>query len=216
MDGVPSLRERKKQRTRTTLTDAAVDLFLADGYENTTVDQIAAAADVSPRTFSRYFATKDAVILSLIDANMDQGARALREQPAEMNHFQALFHAYRLLYERTRNPGPEDLTSERVVAMARIVMCSPTLRQVVAEFRPHAVNVALAERMAVEVDHPRLQLVASVWETIMLSSQQDLGPHTDWATVTEATLVERLERTYAQFIQEASALGPPVEAVNRP
>ncbi len=61
------LRERKKQRTRATLIDAAVELCERQGYEHTTVDQIAAIADVSPRTFSRYFATKDAIALALID-----------------------------------------------------------------------------------------------------------------------------------------------------
>ena len=60
-DATPGLRERKKQRTRATLISAAVKLCLEQGYEHTTVDQIAAAAEVSPRTFSRYFATKDAV-----------------------------------------------------------------------------------------------------------------------------------------------------------
>jgi AcrR family transcriptional regulator len=66
-DSVLGLRERKKLRTRAILIDAAMDLCLRNGYENTTVEQIAAAADVSPRTFSRYFATKDAAFMTLIE-----------------------------------------------------------------------------------------------------------------------------------------------------
>ena len=42
------------------LVDAAVELCITQGYESTTVEQIAAAAEISTRTFSRYFATKDA------------------------------------------------------------------------------------------------------------------------------------------------------------
>ena len=61
------LRERKKRRTRATLIDAAAGLFLAQGYDNTTVDQIATAADVSPRTFSRYFPTKVSVVAAITD-----------------------------------------------------------------------------------------------------------------------------------------------------
>ena len=49
------------------LVDAAVKLCIERGYDNTTVEQIAAAAEVSPRTFSRYFPTKDAVMMTLLE-----------------------------------------------------------------------------------------------------------------------------------------------------
>ncbi|GAB7181228.1 TetR family transcriptional regulator [Kitasatospora sp. Ki12] len=59
-----SLRERKKLKTRQTIRREAYRLIDEQGYENTTVEQIAAAAEVSPSTFFRYFATKEDLVLS--------------------------------------------------------------------------------------------------------------------------------------------------------
>jgi AcrR family transcriptional regulator len=71
------LRERKKLKTRRAIRAAAFRLFNTQGYDATTVDQIAADADVSPSTFFRYFPTKeDLVITDDYDPVMEAALRA--------------------------------------------------------------------------------------------------------------------------------------------
>jgi AcrR family transcriptional regulator len=204
------LRERKKQRTRATLMDAAVELCNRQGFERTTVDQIAAVADVSPRTFSRYFATKEAVMLALIDDTVELAAAELDRQPPDINHLEALYRAYVGMYRNTKTAPANGLTPERLLAAVRIIMSSPALRQAASEFRPHPVNVRLAERMGIPVEDQRVKLIATVWAAIIMTAQDDLGPSTDWDSLTIDELVSRVEDAYAQFVGIISDVGQPV------
>lgn len=78
-----SLRERKKLKTRETIRREAFRLFDENGYANTTVEQIADAADVSPSTFFRYFPSKESVLLA---DDMDPVMmEALARQPADLS-----------------------------------------------------------------------------------------------------------------------------------
>ena len=88
-----SLRERKKARTRAAIREHALRLFRAQGYQATTVEQIAAAAEVSPSTFFRYFPTKEDVVLQ--DGLDDQMFEALDRQPATLTPVAALRAAMR-------------------------------------------------------------------------------------------------------------------------
>src|SRR5882762_11429779 len=77
----PGLRERKKVQTREAIRSAAYRLFAEQGYDATPVDQIAAAADVSPSTVFRYFPTKEDIVLT--DEYDEPMADVLRGRPLD-------------------------------------------------------------------------------------------------------------------------------------
>jgi AcrR family transcriptional regulator len=87
------LRERKKARTRAALREHALRLFREHGYHATTVEQIAAAADVSPSTFFRYFPTKEDVVLQ--DGMDTRMVEAFAGQPPELSPIAAVRAAMR-------------------------------------------------------------------------------------------------------------------------
>lgn len=211
--GETGLRERKKQRTRALLIEAAIDLCDRQGFEHTTVEQIAAVADVSPRTFSRYFATKDAVVLAFVDEVIEIVAIALAAQPPGIPHIEALYRAHVEAFLDTKTAPPTQLTSDRLLASARIVTSSPALMQSASEFRADAVNVALAERMGVAGDDRRLKLTAVVWGSILMTAIADLGSQANWGSVTVDDIVGRIEATYADFRAVAAGVtSVPAEA----
>src|SRR5689334_22951408 len=93
MDPAIGLRERKKIKTRRAIRREAVRLIETQGYGNTTVEQIADAAEVSTSTFFRYFPSKESVLLydDLLDSIID----AFITAPAELAPIPAYRHAVR-------------------------------------------------------------------------------------------------------------------------
>jgi AcrR family transcriptional regulator len=87
------LRERKKARTRAAIRQHALRLFREQGYGATTVEQIAAAAEVSPSTFFRYFPTKEDVVLR--DDLDERMFEAFERQPPSLSPVAALRTAMR-------------------------------------------------------------------------------------------------------------------------
>ena len=205
------LRERKKQRTRATLIDAAVELCDRQGFERTTVDQIAAIADVSPRTFSRYFATKDAIAVALIDDAIELAALELAQQPTDINHFEALRRSYVAMYTSTKSAPPPGLSEERMMCTVRIIMTSSTLRQAALEYRAHAVNAEMAKRLGVDIDSRRVKLISAVWGAIIMTALADLAePGVEWEHIGIDDVVSRLEATFAEFMDEIGDVRQPV------
>ncbi len=100
----PGLRERKKAKTRAAIREHALRLIREQGYDATTVEQIAEAAEVSPSTFFRYYPTKEDVVLQ---DDMDLlWIDALRAQPAELSPIAAMRSA---LHEAFANMSEADM-----------------------------------------------------------------------------------------------------------
>jgi len=116
-----SLRERKKDRTRQALSDAALELFARRGYDATTVEEIAEAAGVSRRTFFRYFGSKEAVIFPERERRLESLRALLARSPSEEPALEAVRRGLLML--------ARDYTSsrERVMLQQRIVEGSPAL-----------------------------------------------------------------------------------------
>jgi len=98
------LRERKKAATREALHEAALLLFAERGYRATTVADIAAAGNVSERTFFRYFRSKEDVALQDVRRLLPKLEQAIRERPPSEPPVRALLHAFLAVAESAEAP----------------------------------------------------------------------------------------------------------------
>lgn len=202
----PGLRERKKLRTRAVLIDAAMDLCLKQGYELTTVEQIAAAADVSPRTFSRYFPTKDAVFLTLIDDYADEVAIELETVDAEVGPLEAMRQAHVAVLTRVATRQVGRLTTDRITLMLRVINASDTLKQASFEFRHDLTHVVLAKRMGVDIDDRRVRLANVIFAATIVAACGDLIADTDTVRLGPLIMVHRLNEAFADVAWMAKDL----------
>jgi AcrR family transcriptional regulator len=76
------LRERKKQRTRQSIIDTAIRLFSEQGYNETTLVQIADEVEISPSTFFNYFSAKVDIVFDVLDAVIESGRERILGRPA--------------------------------------------------------------------------------------------------------------------------------------
>ncbi len=142
------LRERKKAKTRAAIREHALRLFRERGYSATTVEQIAAAAEVSPATFFRYFPTKEDVVLQ--DDLDVVTLEALEAQPAELGPIAAMRAATKSMLAIL---SPEDLA--RLGETVELSMSVPEVRaRAVDEFTRtiDVVACALATRAGRDPD----------------------------------------------------------------
>ncbi|MFI0417908.1 TetR/AcrR family transcriptional regulator [Spongiactinospora sp. 9N601] len=119
------LRERKKQRTRQALVEAAVRLFAEKGYEAVTVAEIAEAADVSTRTFFLHFPAKEDVLFANADVRIDLALQAVAERGSTDRLADVLVRAMEHMIADT---WESDLSSGLAALRARLAGSAPVLQ----------------------------------------------------------------------------------------
>jgi AcrR family transcriptional regulator len=117
------MRERTRRLAQTELTAVAQDLFLEHGYEQTTVDQIAAAAGMSKRTFFRYFPSKDDLVIGKYDLFGDRMADVLDARPDD----EPVWESLRRVFDIALDYVQDDHQRARSDAMEEIVRSTPQL-----------------------------------------------------------------------------------------
>ncbi|MEU9306425.1 TetR family transcriptional regulator [Streptomyces sp. NPDC048256] len=180
-----TLRERKKQRTRDALLRAAVELFTSQGYDGTTVDEIAAAVDVSQRTFFRYFAGKDEAALALVEMTVERFAEAVRARPPHEPPLEALRQAVLEGWYSINEVVESVVPVELYLRMYRVIESTPVL---LAAHLRRSVEVeedlarVIAEREGLDVDaDPRPRLAVAVFSGVMRVTERQWSTGADFS-----------------------------------
>ncbi|MEU8847360.1 TetR family transcriptional regulator [Streptomyces sp. NPDC048564] len=199
-----TLRERKKQRTREALLRTALELFTTQGYEHTTVDDIAAAVDVSQRTFFRYFAGKEEAALALQDMTVAHFLEAVRERPpheAPMEALrQAVLEGWDTLNEVIQSVVPVELYLRmyQVIESTPVLLAAHLRRSVEVE---EAIARILAEREGVDLDtDPRPRLAVALFSGVMRLTERQ------WSSGEDVSLDAMRALTVSHLEQVGPAL----------
>ncbi|MGV9316492.1 TetR/AcrR family transcriptional regulator [Streptomyces sp. NPDC003691] len=120
------LRARKRERTRDAIGDAAVSLFLERGFDRVSVNDIAAAAEISKPTLFRYFPTKEDLVLHRFADHQGEAARVVRDREPGAGPMAALHGHFRAGLDR-HDPVTGLNDQPGVVAFHRLVFTTPSL-----------------------------------------------------------------------------------------
>ncbi|MFG2548415.1 TetR family transcriptional regulator [Streptomyces sp. NPDC048581] len=194
-----TLRERKKQRTRDALLRTALELFTTQGYEHTTVDDIADAVDVSQRTFFRYFAGKEEAALALQDITVAHFLEAVRERPPHEAPMEALRQSVLESWDTLNDVIEAVVPIGLYLRMYQVVESTPVLlaahlrRSVEIE---EAIARILAEREGVDIDaDPRPRLAVAVFGGVMRLTERQWSTGEDFSLdAMRALTVSHLEQ----------------------
>jgi AcrR family transcriptional regulator len=187
VDAANSLRERKKARTREAIIDAALDLFERNGYDDTTIEEIADAADVSPRTFFRYFDSKLELIMVRSDSKHDDLGPALAARPPD----EGLLEAIRQVMKTQLDT---QLADPLVLRELQVMLSTPSLRTMAREhFYDEEAGLAraVAGRLGLAEDNLSVHVISGIiasalWATVNRWVAEGAGLDQLWPMLDEA------------------------------
>ena len=161
-------RELNKQRTRETLLTVALDLFEERGFDQVTIDEIADAAEVAPRTFYRYFPTKEALLYDDTGAQLEVVRRSIIDAPENASPMEALQEAIAGLARHTVDARAHHYR------VARVATDAPSLgvyqRTVLQPLTEQTIVDAFAERMGVDTEVDQRPLVLALVGVALMSA----------------------------------------------
>ncbi|MGW6784462.1 MULTISPECIES: TetR/AcrR family transcriptional regulator [unclassified Streptomyces] len=202
---VDGLRERKKRRTRSALLRAALVLFVSQGYERTTVDEITAAVAVSQRTFFRYFANKEEAVFAVQDLMESHFVAQLHARPASEGPLEALRGAVLATWDTVDDALHEVVPVDLYMRSYRLIESTPALlavhlrRSTCLEER---ISRLIAAREGLDVDaDPRPRVAVAAFFGVMRVTGRLWGQGDD----TGVEAIRRLTDAYLDGIGPALA-----------
>jgi AcrR family transcriptional regulator len=187
----------RREHNRERLIDATLELCAAFGYESTTVDQIAAAANIAPDHFVDYFEDKDAVLMAVLDDAQQAIAAAFVHVGDGINPEQALLTAA-IEVLAAINAGRGVTTVDRLAIVAQIVQTHADLERQASAARKQLITQALADRTGVDTQHATVRPATTTRTTIDAAPS---GTGASYDSVGDDQLAERMtaELTAAFF-----------------
>lgn len=154
-----SLRDRHTAETRRRILDVAEALFIAKGFDATTIDEIAEGANVSARTFFRYFPTKESLVFHDVEEQLVQVLQWISERPADEPPATTMIAVLCRVISDVEN------TPERRALLLQLLRDRPAIlayqRATIAEHMDAGVSAALAARAGRPDDDPGIQAMVA-------------------------------------------------------
>jgi AcrR family transcriptional regulator len=211
MNEPAGLRERKRERTRNLIAQEALRLFLDRGFDEVSVNEVAAAAEVSKATLFRYFPTKEDLVLHRFADHLGEAARVVRARPPGLTPTAALRdHFLAGLAARDPITGLND--HPEVLAFQQLLSETPTLRTGLRQRYTSQDIDALTDALP-EGATPLARRLAA---THLIAVQQELGME-NWRTLASgrsadevyAEAVTAAEGAYGQLMKGLDAAFTP-------